>query len=359
MKRDPRILYTTAGVLFGLGFPVISTLLDIAVQGMPFSIASIAEVQQTQPLHWVIDTAPLFLGLLSYFVGARQHTVQELNQNLEKKVEMRTEQLQEQNLELKSIHKELEETLSKISQSITYADRIQRAFLKSIEQLKRDLPGSFVYYKPRDVVSGDFPWYVQHNGFTYVAAVDCTGHGVPGAMMSIIGNFLLHRVVHEMGVSDTGAILTELHQQVRETLDQHGVKDVQDGMDLSLARIDTHNRSIQCSGAGNPLYHVAKGELKEVKGDMYSIGGYYRKADPEFRQTEFKYDKGDTLYLFSDGIPDQGDESGSKKFGYKRIKELVSANGTISAETGLTNQLSEWMGSTPQLDDMLVMGIQL
>jgi serine phosphatase RsbU (regulator of sigma subunit) len=228
MKRDPRISYAIAGALFGLSFPVISTLFDIAVQGMPFSIASITEVQQTQPLHWVIDSAPLFLGLLSYFVGVRQHAVLELNQNLEKKVETRTEQLQEQNLELKSIQEKLEETLNKISQSITYADRIQRAFLKSIEQLKSDLPGSFVYYKPRDIVSGDFPWYVQHNGFTYIAAVDCTGHGVPGAMMSIIGNFLLHRVVNEMGVSDTGAILSELHQQVRETLDQHGVKDVQD-----------------------------------------------------------------------------------------------------------------------------------
>ena len=359
MTKDPRISYALAGILFGICFPVISTLFDIAVQGMPFSLASIIEVQSEQPLHWVIDTAPVFLGLLSYFVGVRQHTVQELNLSLEQKVAVRTEQLQEQNIELKKIHTELEESMYKISQSINYADRIQRAFLKSVDQLKADLPGSFVLYRPKDIVSGDFPWYVQHNGFTYIAAVDCTGHGVPGAMMSIIGNFLLHRVVYEMGISDTGAILSELHSQVRETLDQHGAKDVQDGMDMSIVRIDMKTKTVQCSGAGNPTYHVNEGALNEVRGDAYSIGGYYRKAVPSFRQTEFNYQEGDSLYLFSDGIPDQVDETGKTKFGYKRIKELVCKKHVASAESALMSKLQDWMGPGSQLDDMLVMGIQL
>ena len=357
---DPRISYALAGALFGLCFPIVATIFDVVIQGGKPTWAAMIAAQMNQPLHWVIDTAPIFLGLFAYIAGVRQHSVIELNHNLEEKVQLRTEQLREQNEELQVIQEELGDSLLKISQSIKYAKRLQTAFLKSVEEMLNDFPSSFVYYRPRDVVSGDFPFYLNHNGYSYIASVDCTGHGVPGAMLSIIGHFLLTRVINEMSISDTGEILTELDVQMRKTLGQEQMLDVQDGMDLTLVRIDKKDRIVQFSAAASSAYRLSEGEIKELKGDLYSIGGFSRKKEIRYRQHEFQYLEGDSLFLFSDGIPDQFTEDGQTKFGYTRIKDLISMdNSRNGLEQRISDGIDSWSEGVVQLDDKMMIGLHL
>lgn len=359
-KIDPRISYAVAGAIFGLCFPVIATIIDVLVQGTGLSIGSLIQAQKDQPLHWVIDSAPIFLGLFAYAAGVRQFSVQELNQNLEYKVQLRTEQLKEQNEELQTIQNELENSLHNISQSINYAKRLQTAFLKSVDELVQEFPGSFVYYRPRDIVSGDFPFYLNHNGYSYIASVDCTGHGVPGAMLSIIGHFLLTRVINELAISDTGEILTELDAQMKGTLGQKGMFDVQDGMDMSLVRIDRSNGMVQFSAAASPVYRVSEGKVHELKGDPYSIGGFNRKKQIQFNQEELQFNEGDCLFLFTDGISDQFTDDGTTKFGYTRIKDLVGmSNSKNGLEKRITDGIDAWGSGVPQLDDKMLIGLHL
>lgn len=256
---------------------------------------------------------------------------------------------------------DLEESLEKISQSINYAQRIQDAIVANTDQLKKDFPDSFVMYRPRDTVSGDFPWYVQKDGYAYFAAVDCTGHGVPGAFMSLVGYFLLNKIVNEMNISDTGKILDILHLEIIKTLNQESDNEVQDGMDMSICRVDPKNMEVQFSAAANPMYHLQGDALTEYKADIYSIGGIGYKKRRDYRTKTFSYKSGDIIAMFSDGITDQFSENG-KKFGFKPIKEhlIKHHSGSMDKlETEFHREMKEFMGGEPQLDDMLFLGIRL
>ncbi|MBL4587289.1 MAG: SpoIIE family protein phosphatase, partial [Flavobacteriales bacterium] len=222
-------------------------------------------------------------------------------------------------------------------------------------------PDSFVMFRPRDVVSGDFPWYLKKGKYHYIAAVDCTGHGVPGAFMSLIGYFLLKNIVNEQGISDTGDILCELHEEIVKVLNQNSDAEVNDGMDLAICRIDEEKQEIMYSGAGNPVYHMSGSQLIEYKGDFWSIGGQYRKRCPYTSHT-FAYKKGDTVSMFSDGITDQFSADGSTKFGFKRIQKHLSENKDAPMSdfvASFENEMDDWMGDHRQLDDMLYMGVRL
>lgn len=359
---DARVTYAIYGALFGLGFPVMATILDVYARGLGLNFGGIVEAQQTQPLHWMIDTAPVFLGLFAMAAGSKQQEVLEINAGLEDTVQQRTSMLLEQNEQLRVMQDELQVSLERISQSINYAQRIQDAIITNTAELKANFPDSFVMFRPRDVVSGDFPWYLEKNGYHYVAVVDCTGHGVPGAFMSLIGYFLLSRIVKEQGVTETGDILCALHLEVVKVLNQGTDQEVHDGMDIALCRIDRSNGEIQYSGAGNPVYHISGGELTEYKADIWSIGGtQYRKRCPYKSQT-FSFRQGDVISMFSDGITDQFSNDGSSKFGFSRIKsKLVEAEQTPmkSLGTGFEGMMEEWMGNHRQMDDMLLMGVRL
>ena len=256
---------------------------------------------------------------------------------------------------------DLEDSLDKISQSINYAQRIQDAIVANTDILKKDFPDSFVMYRPRDTVSGDFPWYVSKDGYAYFAAVDCTGHGVPGAFMSLVGYFLLSKIVNEMDISDTGKILDVLHLEIIQALNQETDAEVQDGMDMSICRVDPKNMEIQFSGAANPMYHLHGEDLTEYKADIYSIGGIGYKKRRDYRTKTFSYNKGDVIAMFSDGICDQFSETG-KKFGYKPIKDhlIKHSDGSMDKlESEFAEQMKTFMGQEPQLDDMLFLGIRL
>lgn len=360
--KDARVQYAIYGALFGLAFPLVATLFDAYMRDLGLGLAGFCAAQKTQPLHWIIDTAPIFLGIFAGIAGIKQQEVVEMNEGLELKVEQRTQLLNEQNEELRATHIELEDSLARISQSINYAQRIQDAIVSNTTELQAAFPDSFVMFRPRDVVSGDFPWYLKKGDYHYLAAVDCTGHGVPGAFMSLIGYFLLNRIVKENGVADTNEILTELHKEVVRVLNQSDDSDVHDGMDLALCRIDTVKKEVMYSGAGNPVYHLNEADLTEYKADYWSIGGTQYRKRGDYSSHSFTYKTGDTISMFSDGITDQFSSDGTKKFGFKRIRthlENNSAEPMADVKTSFEAEMNTWMGDHKQLDDMLMMGVRL
>ncbi len=191
--------------------------------------------------------------------------------------------------EAKRIEIEIQDKNRKIQDSINYAQRIQTSILPDNRLIRQFLPKSFIYYTPRDVVSGDFPWFFRKNGITYIAAVDCTGHGVPGALLSFIGYFLLNNIVDHEKDHSAASILNDLHAQVRTTLKQDHINaEARDGMDIGLCIIDDKKGILQYSGAHRPLYLLRDGELIEYKGDRKAIGGIPHKKKPEKDFTNHK-----------------------------------------------------------------------
>jgi len=270
--------------------------------------------------------------------------------------------LHEQNEELRVMQDELKDSLERISQSINYAQRIQDAIIANTQELTEAFPDSFVMFRPRDVVSGDFPWYLKINGYHYVAAVDCTGHGVPGAFMSLIGYFLLNKIVKEQGVSDTGEILCALHLEIVNVLNQESDLEVHDGMDMAICRIDPAKNEVMYSGAGNPVYHMSGDQLIEYKGDFWSIGGTQYKKRCPYKSHSFDYKKGDIIAMFSDGITDQFSADGSTKFGYRKIQKHLAENADKPMKDfsdSIQKEMDDWMGNHRQMDDMLLMGVRL
>lgn len=292
--------------------------------------------------------------------------LRDYQRNLEKKVEERTEEVVRKNHELEKIGNELLEKNEKIehlyqdvTDSIRYAKRIQNSILPAESYVRTLLPESCIYYQPKDIVSGDFYWIKEKNGKVVVAAVDCTGHGVPGAFMSLIGSNILNILISEMGILDPATILTELHQRVIVAL-QKDFSDIKahDGMDVSLIVIDKAAMNIQFSGAVRPLFHIRGQNLYEIKGDRYGIGS----ENPSFTTIDIKYEKGDAFYLTSDGYADQFGGAQGKKFMTKKFKELLLQMQTISMSEQrdiLRQTIRDWRGNLDQIDDQLVIGVKL
>ncbi len=267
--------------------------------------------------------------------------------------------------ELKLIEQEIKEKNKKISDSINYAQRIQTAILPDTRLIQQFFPRSFIFYRPKDIVSGDFPWFFVKEDVYYIAAVDCTGHGVPGALLSFIGYFLLNNIVNTDKTNNSAKILDDLHQWVRTTLkqDQDGANG-RDGMDLALLRIDPKNSEVQFSGAHRPLYHLRDGELTEYSGTRKGIGGIplLKKVEKDFENHVIKYQKGDKFFIFSDGLPDQLGGPEGKKYQQKRIREVLTENKDLSMahfSRFFSQDFFEWIGETKQVDDVLLIGIEL
>ena len=243
-----------------------------------------------------------------------------------------------------------------ITDSIRYAKRIQFAILPE----NSPYPDTFILFKPKDIVSGDFYWFTRVGDKEFFSAVDCTGHGVPGAFMSIIGHNSLTKIVREYGILEPGKILGQLNKEVLETLHQRSdARDIYDGMDLALACYDRKGKFLEYSGAFNPLYLIRNGELIETKADKQSIGRSAFKTDAEFRNHRIEIKQGDTVYLFTDGYVDQFGGDHRKKFKYKNLKETILKiqEETMSEQRVIMDQTIErWRGDQDQLDDILVIG---
>jgi len=257
----------------------------------------------------------------------------------------------------------VEEKNKEVTDSITYAKRLQDAILPPLKLVKQYLPNSFLLYKPKDIVAGDFYWMEQTESALYIAAADCTGHGVPGAMVSVVCSNALNRTVKEFKITETGKILDKVRELVLETFEK-SESNVQDGMDISLAAISRKSSvdsiEVQWSGAFNLLWYIHNGEMKEVPADKQPIG----KTDKPlpFSTHNLKLQKGDTLYLLTDGYADQFGGPKGKKFKYKQLEQLIVANVqlTMDEQKSLLNETIEnWKGNLEQVDDILIIGIRV
>ena len=297
----------------------------------------------------------IVLALIVFIVKLRERKLQRDKQILEQKVKERTKTIEEQKEEILAKNEE-------ITQSIQYAKRIQTAVLPSIEKMDKALPDYFVLFRPRDIVSGDFYWMAEKDDKVIIVAADCTGHGVPGAFMSMLGVSFLNEIVNKGAVNQANKILNQLRASVKETLSQTGKEgEAKDGMDISLLMFDFKKKLVQYSGAYNPLYLVRNGELLETKADKMPIGIHIAEKD-SFTNNEIKLQKGDTLYIFSDGFIDQFGGDGGRKFMAKPFKRLLTEIQTSPMDEQkfiLNETFDNWRGKYNQIDDIIIIGIRV
>ncbi len=264
----------------------------------------------------------------------------------------------------KNIEIEIEKKNKAITESINYAQRIQSAIIPDTKLIKEYIPNSFIFYKPRDVVSGDFPWFFVTGDDIYLAAVDCTGHGVPGALLSFIGYFLLNSIVDHDRALTAGQVLDMLHNGVRRTLRQDADDaSARDGMDIALVKLNYKRKEIQYAGAHRPLYYLSNGEIEQFKGNSKAIGGIppRRKEEENFKNFVINYKPGDRIYFFSDGLPDQIGGVSGRKYQARRIREAaVKYKDHPIEDVGkfFTEDFKEWKGDNKQIYDVLLMGIE-
>jgi serine phosphatase RsbU (regulator of sigma subunit) len=327
--------------------------------------------------------------VISLQSNTRLKSLQFINQVESAKREAELEK--NKNTELKKAYDLIEEKNKDILDSINYAKRLQDAILPPLSLVKQHLPESFVLYKPKDIVAGDFYWLEvaslsASGGFKesssnkntnlvsippleggealiLIAAADCTGHGVPGALVSVVCSNALNRTVKEFKITETGKILDKVRELVLETFEK-STDNVQDGMDISLAaisyKLSANSIDVQWSGANNALWYVQNNEMKEIPADKQPIGKYYN--DTSFNTHTLSLKKGDTLYLFTDGYADQFGGDKGKKFKYKQFQEkllAISHKPLAEQEKILEKTFEEWKGNLEQVDDVLVIGIRI
>jgi serine phosphatase RsbU (regulator of sigma subunit)/HAMP domain-containing protein len=281
---------------------------------------------------------------------------------LEDKVKQRTAEVVQQKEEIDKQKAQIEEYFIQVTDSIKYAQKIQEAILPPENYVRKLLPNSFIFYRPKDIVSGDFYWLGEARGKVFFAAVDCTGHGVPGAFMSIIGYNQLKQAIITTGGSNPAEILDHLNQGVSETLHQKDANSTsKDGMDIAICSLDYNTLELEYAGAFNPLYLLRDGDIIQTKGDKFPIGSFLGETE-SFTNHKIQLNKGDQLYIFSDGYADQFGGPRGKKFMYKKFRDLLIANGdrTMTEQKEILKQsLFEWMQDEEQVDDILVIGVRV
>lgn len=276
------------------------------------------------------------------------------------------EELEKQKLEIENFNQELSHKNKEITDSIQYAKKIQEAILVEEQTIYQKLPQCFILYKPRDIVSGDFYWFHEVENDVLIAAADCTGHGVPGAFMSMIGTTLLNEIVDEKKITSPQQILNQLHQEVRRSLKQdEEASQSRDGMDIALCRVNVANRSLKYAGAMRPLYIIRNTNegpaFEEIKATKNPIGGKQTEDRREFVLNEFNFNQGDTVYFFSDGYADQFGGPDGKKFMTKKFQQLlisITASNMQEQKSLVDHAFESWRGNHEQVDDVLVIGIR-
>jgi len=292
----------------------------------------------------------LLLTLVYAFTQFRTRVVLRENRILEERVAARTKELEEKNRDITS--------------SIEYARRIQDAILPSRDYIFNALDNAFILYQPKDIVSGDFYWFAEQNGVNVFAVVDCTGHGVPGAFMSMIGHNLLHQIVSEKRIIVPGKILDHLHLGIQLVLRQ-GRNEIQtnDGMDVSIICLHPKKQRTEWAGANRPLILLnPQGEMFRVEGDKFPVGGVQFEQSRTFTTQQITAEKGSMAYLFSDGYADQFGGERGKKFMLRRFHALLGDIHYMSADEqqqALRRTFEDWKQNHEQVDDVLIVGIQL
>ena len=336
------------------------------------------EIKNPFYLEWWFILLSILLVLFIFWLISkwRMRILQKQNEKLEKTVTERTLEITEKNIELEAQKEEIKaqrdlaegqrdeiaHQKKDIEDSILYAKRIQNAILPPTKLISRVMPDNFILFKPRDIVSGDFYWAAEKNNTTYYAAADSTGHGVPGAFMSMLGISFLNDIIRtsqkELKASD---ILDQLKSKVIEALHQTGeAQEAKDGMDIALCKVNSEKKIVEFAGAFNPLYIVRNNEVIIHDADRMPIGIYdFDIGNDKFTNTVVKLKKGDVLYTFSDGYADQFGGPKDKKFMIGRFKKMLLDIQDLSMEEQrqhLDDAIEKWMSSYEQIDDILVIG---
>lgn len=310
---------------------------------------------------WTILLLALLI-LVALYVNLRAKQLKRQRDELQRMVDNKTKELSQEKSLVESQNKIIRAKNKDIQDSINYAQKIQDAILPDINELKKNLSDVFILYKPREVVSGDFYWYTQVDNSMILVAADCTGHGVPGALMSMIGNALLREIILLNQIYSPSKVLYALDEGIISTLNQGGAeKERKDGMAISICKILTDTKEICFASSQQSLIHIGKNGASEIKGEFFSIGDYEVK-DKKFENHTFRYEKEDMLYLFSDGYLDQFGGPENRKFMKKRFIEMLLEIRHLEGEfqkAALEKNLASWKGEKNQTDDVMVIGIRL
>jgi serine phosphatase RsbU (regulator of sigma subunit) len=299
------------------------------------------------------------LSALLFVVWRNGHHRKKTNRQLRQ----HNQEIEEQQHKLRGAYTLITSKNQQITDSINYALRIQTAMLNKKDDLQKLLPDSFIFFRPKDIISGDFYWFGKKNEKIVVAAVDCTGHGVPGALMSMIANELLNKIVLTFNITSPEFVLLELHKDIQITLRQQDTEN-RDGMDMAMYVVNKEDKQLEFAGAKNPLVYIRENELVQLKAARRGLGGIDHDFGDErvFSKQIIPLDKPIYAYIFSDGYQDQfGGEKG-KKFMIKRMNEMFLSNHQkpmAEQQRLISEQIDNWMGSEEQIDDMLVIGARI
>ncbi|MGZ4048667.1 MAG: tetratricopeptide repeat protein [Bacteroidia bacterium] len=315
-------------------------------------------IHQQKVVSYFISGGLILALSLAFFIFRGYKQKQKANEIITKQkeeVEKQKQIVDEKNLIVEEKNKE-------ILDSIHYAKRIQRALLTSDNYLKKTLPEHFILYKPKDIVSGDFYWSVKQNNKVYIATADCTGHGVPGAFMSLVGISFLNEILIEKKITSPEIILNQLREEIIKALNQEDAdEESKDGMDIVLCCYDFETMQLTFAAANNSLYMVRNKELIEFKPDKFPVGKYDDQLVPFTLQT-VPLRKGDCIYSFTDGYADQFGGPSGKKYKYKQFQQLLLNNSDQplgSQKQKLDQEMESWKGSLEQVDDILIIGIRV
>jgi sigma-B regulation protein RsbU (phosphoserine phosphatase) len=263
--------------------------------------------------------------------------------------------------EIETQRKVLEEKNTEITDSINYAKKIQQALLPGEDEFKTHFQEAFVLLKPKDIVSGDFYWMTEKSSKLFYATADCTGHGVPGGFMTMLGISFLDEIVNEKGVLEPAQILNELRERIIVALKQTGISgESKDGMDIALCCIDKKKNILQYAAANNSIYIIKDEKITEYKPDKQPCG--FSHETKSFTQHEIKIEQGDSIYSFTDGFADQFGGPKGKKFKYRQLEDLLLSNYSLTAgeqSNILANTFDKWKGELEQVDDVLIIGVKI
>ncbi|HEY6160518.1 MAG TPA: two-component regulator propeller domain-containing protein, partial [Bacteroidia bacterium] len=313
---------------------------------------------------YILCSGIFIFGVYS-FIRIRTARLERVQEMLREQVQVKTRELREEKSTVEEQKKLIEKKNHDITSSIHYAKRIQDSVLPRKEKLEQLLPSSFILFKPRDIVSGDFYWFTSigpnENERIVVAAVDCTGHGVPGAFMSLVGNNLLNNIVNVKKISDPQVILEDLHEEVVVSLQkQEQDSGTVDGMDITLCIFDPRTGQLEFSSSGRPLLLVTKNELKKLKIGKHPVGLVTGKP-AVFEKASVQLGKGDRFYIYTDGYCDQFGGTEDDKFMENAFEKLLHSlrNTPMKEQVAILEKtISDWKGALPQLDDILVIGVE-
>lgn len=306
-------------------------------------------------------------GLQKQLQEIKLLSMQNLERELEKKLILENQNLElEKNVEVRTkevmMQKEIIEIKNReITENLLYAKKIQSALLPDVDLIKTHFSGFFVFYQPKDIVSGDFYSFISKDDDVFIAAADCTGHGVSGAFMSMIGFSLFNSLVNEKNIADPALILDKLNEEVVHSLKQQ-YSDSHDGMDMAVCRINQKHGFLEYAGANRPLWLIRDNVLLEYKADKFPIGGMQFSQNEKYTKHHIPVLKGDTIYLTSDGFADQFGGEKSKKLMTKMFKELLMKIQVLNMDEQqihIEKYFNEWKGNQEQVDDVMVLGIRI